>query len=493
MAIPPRRTLLTEMALEQSQANYVRKVLGDSANAIEEKLAKIGASGNPMTRMQLESQRASIKAMLEQDFKNIEASIKAGKIDAAAAASAVTSQYENQLLKIVMDKGAMTRIARSEAQRAVNNLEASLKRIQGSSYNPLSQQVYKTKQLADGWIDDIVNRGLVSGWSAAELAKAVIPSISPNVSGGVSYAANRLARTEINNAYHAASYDRYMKSPIVQEIEWLLSASHPEDDICNDYAAQSPFKKNAVPAKPHPFCYCYIVPKLPSEEEFLEKMFAGEYGDEPFGAETANVIPSEDTIKAGMAAAERQRKIFEQQMYVNRGKRTEGYNEALGWSRDTYKARGSYIEMGNKDMNMLLRNPEAYAQADDFDEFFAEMFAKYIDDLTELISKNQIADDIVVARGLTVSEGFNPATLKVGDNLADPAFLSTTTNLDEALNFASGRGAGEEGWVFITRAPKGTNAVAGADYQNELIFKPGQMQKVIGIDAEKRIIYTEMV
>ena len=292
MAIPRRRTLLVEMALEQAQANYVRQVLGESANAIEEKLAKIGTSGNPLTRMQLEAQRSSIKAMLNQDFKNIQESIANGKTEAAKAASGVVSQYENQLLKVVMDPAAMRRIARSEAQRAMNNLEAAIKRMQGTSYNTLSKQVYKTKQLADGWVDDIVDKALVSGWSARQLADAVIPSISPNVRGGVSYAANRLARTEINNAYHAASWDRYNRSAIVEEVEWLLSSSHPEDDICNDYAAQSPFKKNGVPAKPHPNCYCYIVPRLPTEEEFLERLFAGEYGDEPFMRE-AIYNPSE--------------------------------------------------------------------------------------------------------------------------------------------------------------------------------------------------------
>ncbi len=254
MARGDRRTLLAEMRLEQAQANYVRKVLGDSAKEIEEKLAKIGTSGNPLTRMQLEAQRSAIKSMLDQDFKDIEKAIAAGKVDAAKTASQVVSQYENQLLKAVVSQDAMRRIARSEAQRTVNNLEAALKRMKGTSYKPLSKQVYKTKQLSAGWVDDIINKGLLSGWSAQQLAKAVVPSISPNVPGGVSYAANRLARTEINNAYHAASWDRYNRSGIVEEVEWLLSSSHPEDDICNDYALDSPFKKNAVPAKPHPNC-----------------------------------------------------------------------------------------------------------------------------------------------------------------------------------------------------------------------------------------------
>ncbi len=290
MARKDRRTLLTEMRLEQAQANRVRAVLSDSADEIAKKLEKLGTSGNPLTRMQLEAQRSAIHAVLAKDFKDIGESIASGKVDAAMAASKVVSSYEDTLLKAVMDPKAMKRLAAAEAQRTVNNLEASLKRVQGTSYNPLSKQVYKTQKLATGWVDGIIDKALVSGWSARQLADAVLPSISPRVPGGVSYAANRLARTEINNAYHAASWDRYNRSAIVDEVEWLLSSSHPEDDICNDYAAESTFKKNAVPAKPHPNCYCYIVPRLPTEEEFLDRLFAGEYGDEPWSEEARGGI-----------------------------------------------------------------------------------------------------------------------------------------------------------------------------------------------------------
>ncbi len=493
MARGDRRTLLTEMRLEQAQANRVRQVLGDSAKAIEERLTKVGTSGNPLTRMQLEAQRASIKAVLAQDFKSIGESIRTGKIDAAKAASGVVSQYENTLLKAVMDESAMRRIARAEAQRTVNNLEAALKRIQGTSYNPLSKQVYKTKKLADGWIDNIVDKALVSGWSASQLADAVIPSISPNVRGGVSYAANRLARTEINNAYHAASWDRYNRSAIVEEVEWLLSSSHPEDDICNDYAAQSPFKKNAVPAKPHPNCYCYIVPRLPTEEEFLDRLFAGEYGDEPWASEVDSgdgVFFSQDAISAGMAKAESIRKAMERAIYDRKG----NFNKARGWGYETYKARSSYIEMGHKDMNLLLRNPAKMAADNAGDPYWVELADQQNKALVRLIDKNPLSSDVTVARGVIVNDDFNPGVLKVGESFADPGFLSTTTNMDEALNFAAGRGRVDnaEGWTFITNAPSGTKAIAGADYQNELVFGPGQMQKVLGIDRDKRIIYTEM-
>ncbi|QLF84337.1 capsid maturation protease [Microbacterium phage Karate] len=279
MAIPRRYPLLTEMALEQAQANYVRAVLAESAERIAKELARLGSSGNPLTRMQLEAQRAAITAMLTEDFSNIGKSIADGKPKAATAASRVVSRYENQLLAAVMDADAVRRLATAEARRTVNGLEAALKRIQGTSYHKLSDQVYDTTKLATGWVDDAINRALVSGWDAKRLAKEIVPSISPNVPGGVSYAANRLARTEINNAFHAASWDRMNRSIIVTEVDWNTSSSHPENDVCDEYRDASPFLKTKVPEKPHPNCYCYITPRLPSEEEFINNLLGGKYDE----------------------------------------------------------------------------------------------------------------------------------------------------------------------------------------------------------------------
>ena len=151
MAIPRRYPLLVEMALEQAQANYVRAVLAESAERIARELTRLGSSGSPLTRMQLEAQRAAITAMLTEDFTNIGESIADGKPKAARAASRVVSRYEDQLLTIVMDEDAMRRLATAEARRTVNGLEAAIKRMEGTSYKKLSDQVYDTTKLATGW------------------------------------------------------------------------------------------------------------------------------------------------------------------------------------------------------------------------------------------------------------------------------------------------------------------------------------------------------
>jgi hypothetical protein len=279
MPIPPRTPLLTLLQLEQAQAELLRKALLSSARKVEAQLSALGDGGNPITRMQLEAQRASIKGYLAQDFKNVQSLVKDGQVAAAKAASEVTSRYENELLKLALSKESMAQLAKSEALRAANGVEAAMRRMEGSSYIPLSKQVYNTQRLGNKYIDRILNDALITGKTWKQLAKEVADSINPNVKGGVSYAANRLARTEINNAFHASAAKRFEESVIVEGIDWKLSSSHPEGDICDDLAAASPYAKKSIPQKPHPHCYCFLTPALPSEKDFLDNLFAGKYGD----------------------------------------------------------------------------------------------------------------------------------------------------------------------------------------------------------------------
>lgn len=286
MPVPTRTPLLTLLRLEQAHVADIKATLLQSSKEIERQLTRVGAD-KVVTRTQLKAQKAAIDAYLQQDFQDIQASIKAGQKAAAAAASRVTSRFEDDLLSVVMTQEARAALATSEALRAANGVEAALRRMEGTSYKPLSSQVYKTYALSKGRVDDLVNRALVKGMTWKELAKEVSHSINPNVPGGVSYAANRLARTEINNAFHASAAKRYDESAIVDKVEWHLSSSHPEGDICDDLQANSPYGKKSVPQKPHPHCYCFITPHLPDEDEFIDNLFAGKYGDEPWAAKVS--------------------------------------------------------------------------------------------------------------------------------------------------------------------------------------------------------------
>lgn len=148
----------------------------------------------------------------------------------------------------------------------------------------LSRLVYKNMDLFVGRVDRRVNINLLKGASAEELAKDISRFINPNVGGGVKYAAMRLARTEIANAFHFTTIRHNREMPWVTGFKWNTSGSHGRKDVCDDMAERdhdglSPgvYRKRNVPGKPHPQCLCYLTVVQVEEEQFISNMKRGFY------------------------------------------------------------------------------------------------------------------------------------------------------------------------------------------------------------------------
>ena len=148
----------------------------------------------------------------------------------------------------------------------------------------LSPRVYRNRDLATGRVQRTIRAGIIRGLSAEELAKEVSKFISPRTPGGVSYAAMRLARTELNNAFHSASIQKAQSTPWVKGCKWNKSGSHPRRDICDELAdanrdglGKGIYRVDDVPDKPHPNCFCYITYETVSETEMLS-ILAGKQG-----------------------------------------------------------------------------------------------------------------------------------------------------------------------------------------------------------------------
>lgn len=135
----------------------------------------------------------------------------------------------------------------------------------------LSDRIYKNEALAKKKVEDAIRTGLIQGLSARELAQDVYRLVSPTAPGGVSYNAMRLARTEINNAFHERQIQR-AKSPLVEAVRWNLSRSHPKPDVCNELASQT-YDPKDVPGKPHPHCFCYLTYELKNLDDILKRHF----------------------------------------------------------------------------------------------------------------------------------------------------------------------------------------------------------------------------
>lgn len=163
----------------------------------------------------------------------------------------------------------------------------------------LSRRVYKNAPLSYGLVEREIQKGLIRGFSAREMAGSVFSMISPSTPGGASFAAMRLARTEINNAFHFSQIRYTREMPWVEGYKWNLSGSHPENrgyDECEDMADEDHegkgggvYAKDDVPGKPHPLCLCYITTVMMSNSNFDKRLKSGAFDNYLDAAESEPV------------------------------------------------------------------------------------------------------------------------------------------------------------------------------------------------------------
>jgi hypothetical protein len=92
--------------------------------------------------------------------------------------------------------------------------------------------------------------------------------------------ATMIARTEVSRAQAQGNLDAWKTSGMVEEVNWVLSDDHDDDDICNENEEESPYALGEVPEFPaHPNCMCGLtLGRLKGEPEDAEKVL--KYSDD---------------------------------------------------------------------------------------------------------------------------------------------------------------------------------------------------------------------
>lgn len=269
------------LSVERSFIDKLKKVLTEAASNIDENFGDL-VNDNVSTkvaRVRIALAHKEIRRQMREIFGTTKHLIKDHQQDAAVAAVNAALYDERGVLSwLFPDSINRVQYADSLKQTAKRNIESTITRVLFTE-KPLSERVYKTEALANGIVSRTVNNALARGDSAKNLAKDVRALIDPEVPGGVSYAAMRLGRTEINNAFHAQSIMDSQEKPWVEEMRWHLSKRHEKDpgDECETYSLQGTFKKENVPEKPHPNCRCFVTPELPSYDQFENALISGQY------------------------------------------------------------------------------------------------------------------------------------------------------------------------------------------------------------------------
>ena len=258
----------------------MRKVLRASIKSLDAEIARLAAAssiGRQVRVAQLTLTREMMTA-----WRDIGDVIELGIRGSAADLAKVQSAFDKTLMKRMGAK-MDPQFARSLLATAQSGLDSYVSRRHHSM--TLSERVYRNGRNSITIVEGLIDQGLLTGRSAREIARMVHSYINPRTPGGMSYAAMRLGRTELNNAFHETSIRMASEDPFVSRMKWNLSRSHPKADKCDEYAKETgrkgwgpgEYAPGDVPTKPHPQCLCFTTTIPISEEAFLRNIHAGKY------------------------------------------------------------------------------------------------------------------------------------------------------------------------------------------------------------------------
>lgn len=276
----PRSWLTKYISLQQRFDREIFRALQRANTDAEARIRALRGRVNissVVETAQLRQAQIELHRVMATLYDAIGDTTRRGQEEAAALAVEQGWSWDQILLTRVFLTAAEREVMhRSLQQTASRGVEAAIARMTGTQI-PLSTRVYRSRTLSSGLLDARINSALARGISWSQFATEVRTSIRPDAPGGVAYAAKRLARTEINNAYHAMSVETNKDKPWNTGMVWKTSGSHPEPDLCDLYEDRSPYPLGEVPRKPHPQCLCYTYPETVSPEEFMRQYRAGSY------------------------------------------------------------------------------------------------------------------------------------------------------------------------------------------------------------------------
>ncbi len=175
-------------------------------------------------------------------------------------------------------------------------VEATWSRTQDGLY--LSDRIWSKSKKYRQNMTDIIQAAVAEGQDCTKTAKALeqyvlkgkktLASEYPNmmdrignrVPGNVSYEALRLARSEMTAAYGDATLSAAKVSPSCSGVKYILSASHPRPDICDDITGTDRYGLgigvypiDEAPLYPfHPNCLCIVTTVNERPEDFVQRL-----------------------------------------------------------------------------------------------------------------------------------------------------------------------------------------------------------------------------
>ena len=472
----------------QSEAEKeLGRILESTARSIRQRigLLKVGIGGD-VRRAQLTSTLAAIRRMQRSMWTDVGGVASAGMDDAEKAAESAIETMTRVAYASLPDAAAETLVRGLRAAA-----ESGLKSDRARKRRELSGRVYRQAALNEGKVEQMIREGLIANLSAKELAATVYDHVSPTAKGGASYAAMRLARTEINNAFHERQLEG-AKRPGVRAAKWNLSGSHKVPDKCNVYAAHNgtgEWGVNSIPEKPHPQCFCYLTYVTTPPEEFRKRLAAGSFDDEierrvrermaQQGQKVGKIKPDpsittpdqfDDRVSNAATGGDA---LVSATYGLERKSGSTNYNRM---QREMRRGVNQYTGRWFTEINTLLRGGKLEHESD------RATVEEYIEGIDAAMADSTIDKEVLVYRGMRNARVLFEDRLDndmTGLEWEEKSYVSTTSVQARTRTFLSGSDPGKV--LLRIVVPRGTSAVEASpvDAEAELLLNRGQKLRVV--------------
>lgn len=283
------------LRLRMRQEPAIRKVYIDAADRVAEELRKLKPSIGQLTRNHLAALEKSLRQEAERISRAVEDRLKT---DLAEAVRLGASPLQRQLLQAL--KGADVPLDFLNLQRGFGDVNTrAVEAIWARTRNGLrlSDRIWRIGESARNTMRDIILDGVARGRDAVKVARDLekyvaqgagsiardypdmMRRMGKRVPQTLSYEALRLARTEMSMAFMEGTYAAGRVNPSYKGVRWMLSASHPMEDVCDELAEANlyglgpgGYPMGEEPPLAHPNCLCYVVPLVADTEELVERL-----------------------------------------------------------------------------------------------------------------------------------------------------------------------------------------------------------------------------
>lgn len=294
------------LRLRLRQEPALRKIYLDSADRLADEIRSLKPTTGTLWRDHLQALEKSLRAEADRISQSITKKLEGDLPQAVeAGASPLQRQLMSALEKAAISPGAL-KVQRGFGDANARAVEAVWARTRNGM--KLSGRIWQKGDEAREAIRSIIWDGTARGRDAVKVARDIekyvrygrstltqdylnmMERMGKRIPKNLSYEALRLARTEMTMAFQEGTYAAGRVSPSYRGSRWMLSASHPLRDVCDDLAeadlyhlGPGGYPAGEEPITPHPNCLCYVVPLVEGTEAFVERLKRWQHdpGSEP--------------------------------------------------------------------------------------------------------------------------------------------------------------------------------------------------------------------